>query len=60
MATNTGKIGLGVALLLVSSALILGTGLQEIPLPTIAASVATLGLAAGSLLLGTSEAGRPV
>lgn len=60
MGTNTTKIGVGVVLLLISSALILGTGLQEVPLPAVVGSVAALGLAAGSLLVGTSEGGRPV
>jgi hypothetical protein len=60
MATNTTKIGIGVVLLLISSALILGTGVQGLNLPVIGASLAALGLAAGALLVGTSEDGRPV
>jgi hypothetical protein len=60
MATDTTKIGLGVVLLLISSVLILGTGVQGLNLPTIGATVAALGLAAGALLVGTSDDGRPV
>ena len=60
MATNTTKIGLGVVLLLISSVLILGAGVQGLNLPIIGASIAALGLAAGALLVGTSEGGRPV
>lgn len=60
MATDTTKVGLGVVLLLISSVLILGTGVQGVNLPLIGASVAALGMAAGALLVGTSEDGRPV
>ena len=60
MANNSMKIVVGAVLLLIGSALILGTGLQQIPLPAIAGSVAALLLAAGSVLLGTSEGGQPV
>ncbi|MBV0900662.1 hypothetical protein [Haloarcula salina] len=60
MATDTRKVALGVLLLVVSSALILGTGTIDIGIPTVAAGLAALGLAAGALLVGTSEEGRPV
>jgi len=60
MVSNSAKIAVGVVLLVVSSALILGAGLQGSPVPVAAAAVASLGLAAGSLLVGTSEGGRPV
>lgn len=60
MATDSTKIGLGAVLLLISSVLIIATGLEQIHVPILAASVSTLGLAAGSLLVGTSEGGRPV
>jgi len=60
MATDTRKVALGVLLLVVSSALILGTGTIDIGIPTVAAALAALGLAAGALLVGTSEDGRPV
>ncbi|WP_276271232.1 hypothetical protein [Haloarcula litorea] len=58
MATDTRKVMLGALLLLVSTVLILGP--LGLPVPTVAAGVAALGLAAGALLVGTSEDGRPV
>jgi hypothetical protein len=54
------KVVVGAVLLLIGSVLILGTGLQQLPLPAIAGSIAALLLAAGSVLLGTSEGGQPV
>jgi hypothetical protein len=60
MATDTRKVGLGALLLFVSSVLILGTGQLSLDVPVYAAAVAALGLAAGSLLVGTSEDGRAV
>ena len=60
MATDTRKVGLGVLLLVVSTALILGTGQLGSSLPPILGSLAALGLAAGALLVGTSEDARPV
>jgi hypothetical protein len=60
MPSNSTKVVGGAVLLLIGAALILGTGLQQIPLPAIAGSVAALLLAAGSVLLGTSEGGQPV
>ncbi len=50
----------GSLLLLVSTALIMGTAPLGDALPALAASLATLGLAAGALLVGTSEDARPV
>lgn len=60
MATDKRKVIAGAALLLISSVLILGSGQIEAGLPRVAASVAALGLAAGALLVGTSENVRPV
>ena len=60
MATDTRKVAAGALLLLVSTALILVTGTSGLAVPLVVATVATLGLAAGSLLLGTSENKRPV
>ncbi|WP_336338058.1 hypothetical protein [Haloarcula brevis] len=60
MATDTRKVVLGAVLLAVSTVLILGTGAIDIGIPAAAGTVAALGLAAGALLLGTSEDGRPV
>jgi len=51
----------GVALLLLSSVVLFAAGLADTSLLTGAGlALASLGLAAGSLLLGTSEEGRPV
>ncbi|RXK48450.1 hypothetical protein [Halorientalis pallida] len=60
MPNNSTKIVAGAVLLLIGSALILGAGLRQVPLPAIAGSIAALLLAAGSVLLGTSEGGQPV
>jgi len=60
MATDTRKVILGAVLLAVSTVLILGTGAIDIGIPAIAGAVAALGMAAGALLIGTSEDGRPV
>ncbi|QIO22302.1 hypothetical protein [Haloarcula sp. JP-L23] len=60
MATDNRKVILGALLLFVSTALILGTGPIDVAIPAVAAGVAALGLAAGALLVGTSEDGRPV
>ena len=55
MATNVRKLGFGVALLVVSALLIIGTGTMQAPIPDPLAAVAALGLAAGALLVGLSE-----
>ena len=55
MATNVRKLGIGVALLVVSALVIIGTGTMQAPIPDPLAAVAALGLAAGSLLVGLSE-----
>jgi len=64
MATDKRKVYAGAALLFVSSVLILMSGPFDIGISTtvagVMAGVAALGLAAGSLLLGTSEDGRAV
>jgi hypothetical protein len=60
MATDTRKVILGAVLLAISTVLILGTGAIDIGIPAAAGALAALGLAAGSLLVGTSEDGRPV
>lgn len=60
MATDRRKVALGAVLLLVSTVLILGTGPINVGIPGVAAGVAALGLAAGALLVGTSEERRPV
>ena len=60
MLSGTAKIAIGAVLLLIGSALILGTGLQQFQIPGVVAGVAALVMAAGTLLLGTSESGQPV
>jgi hypothetical protein len=55
MATDVRKLGIGVALLVVSTLLIIGTGVMTAPLPDPMAAVAAIGLAAGALLVGLSE-----
>jgi len=64
MATDKRKVYSGAALLVVSSVLILMSGPFNIGISTTVAgvigAVAALGLAAGSLLLGTSEDDRAV
>ena len=60
MATDTRKVAIGAVLLVASSALILATGTQGSGIPPVGVSIAALGLAAGSLYLGTSEDGQAV
>ena len=64
MATDTRKVALGAVLLFVSTILILVSGPIEVGLQAatagVVAGVASLGMAAGALLVGTSEDGRPV
>jgi hypothetical protein len=59
MAVDTKKVAGGTGLLLVSSVILLGTGVSN-SIPAALVVVAALGMAAGALLLGTSEGGRPV
>ncbi|QSG04369.1 hypothetical protein [Halapricum desulfuricans] len=58
MATDTRKLAVGGGLLSVSSVVIIALGVAD--LPVVVGAVAALGLAAGALLVGTSEGGRPV
>jgi len=64
MATDKRKVWAGAALLVVSSVLILASGPFGLGIPAtvaaVMAGVASLGLAAGALLVGTSEDGRAV
>jgi hypothetical protein len=59
MAVDTKKIVGGAALLLVSSVILLGAGMSN-GIPVVLIVLAAFGMAAGALLLGTSEGGRPV
>jgi hypothetical protein len=59
--TDTTQVLVGAVLLLVGTAVILAVSGRFVPgLPEIAGSLAALGLAAGVLLLGTSDGERPV
>ena len=58
---DTKKVALGVVLLAVSSVILLATGIMREQSLLIPAALASLGMAAGSLLIGTSGSdGRPV
>ncbi len=57
---NSTKILLGAVLLFVSSALLLYLGTPGANIPIVAGGAASLAMAAGALLVGTSEGGRPV
>lgn len=59
--TDTRQVLLGALLLLVGSAIIVGVSGQFVSnVPLVLGSLAALGLAAGTLLIGTSDPGRPV
>jgi hypothetical protein len=62
MATNIRNVGLGILLLAASGAVLMGAGVTQphSNFPLAAAGLASLGMAVGSLLVGTSESGRPV
>lgn len=58
---DTKKVALGVVLLAVSSVILIATGIMREQSLLIPAALASLGMAAGSLLIGTSGSdGRPV
>jgi len=58
--TDTRKVAFGVVLLAISTVLIFGPGALDVAVPVVAIAAGTLGLAAGALLVGTSDPGRPV
>jgi hypothetical protein len=58
--TDSRKVAFGVVLLAISTVLIFGPGALGVAVPIAAIAVGTLGLAAGALLVGTSDSGRPV
>ncbi|MHB9288362.1 hypothetical protein ACKVMT_15135 [Halobacteriales archaeon Cl-PHB] len=59
--TDMRKVLFGAVLLVAGTAIIFGlSGSGAAGLPVALGSLAALGLAAGALLLGTSEPGRPV
>ncbi|MFB6140355.1 MAG: hypothetical protein ABEJ26_07955 [Halosimplex sp.] len=60
--TDTRKVAFGVVLLAVSTVLIFGPGALGLAsvIPAAAIGAGALGLAAGALLVGTADGGRPV
>jgi hypothetical protein len=59
--TDTTQVLAGAVLLLVGTAVILAVSGEFVPgVPEILGSVAAMGMAAGALLLGTSNGERPV
>lgn len=60
-AMDVTKVSLGLLLLAVSSVILFATSPAGTGLPIVAIGVASLGMAAGALLVGTNtEEGRPV
>ncbi|WP_202614424.1 hypothetical protein [Halostella litorea] len=57
---DTKKVALGAVLLVVSSVVLLATGALRDTSLLIPAAIASLGMAAGALLVGTAGDGRPV
>lgn len=60
MASGQTKTVTGVVLLVLSSALLIATGMLGLSIPIVLAALATSGMAAGSLLVGTAGEGRAV
>lgn len=60
MVTAQQKTVAGIVLIVLSSALLLATGVAPVSLPLVLAGLATAGLAAGSLLIGIAGEGPPV
>ncbi|MFB6128860.1 MAG: hypothetical protein ABEJ47_03770 [Halorhabdus sp.] len=59
MAVNSLRQRSGFALVVVSGAIILGIGVTDV-IPVVVAGIAAIGLAAGTLLVGTAGEERPV
>lgn len=53
-------VGIGVVVLLLSTVALLATGLATAPVPSATAALAVLGMAVGSILVGTAVDGSPV
>ncbi|MCL7418032.1 MAG: hypothetical protein M8354_09365 [Halalkalicoccus sp.] len=60
MASDQIKTIAGAILLVLSGALLFATGMLSLSVPIVLAALATTGLAAGSLLIGTTGEGRAV
>lgn len=59
MAMDYRKVAAGVALLLVSSAILVASGDVNATLPVYLVAAAAIGIATGSWLVGTAAEGRP-
>lgn len=59
MATSS-KVGIGAVVLLLSTIALLAIGIPSGPVPGALAVPAVLGMALGSILVGTSVEGNPV
>jgi len=57
---NVTKVSLGLMLLAVSSIIVFATGIVDGSIPVLLAAIGALGMAAGTLLFGTGDEGRPV
>jgi len=57
---DTKKVALGAVLLAASSVVLLATGALQTTSLLVPAAIASLGMAAGALLVGTAGSGRPV
>jgi len=55
MATDMRKLGVGGAILLISSLLIIAASFVTAPIPSETAGIAAIGIAVGTLLVGLSD-----
>lgn len=60
MTMDVRKVVAGIALLVLSSAILVASGDANVTLPLFLTAAAAVGLAAGSWLVGTAGGGRPV
>ncbi len=60
MASDQKMVVTGVSIILASAVVLIATGSLTLDIPFVLAAIGTLGLAAGSLLVGVSERGRAV
>lgn len=60
MTTDVRKVAAGVALILLSSVILVASGDADATIPLYLTAAAAVGIAAGSLLVGTAGEGRPV
>ncbi|WP_332898403.1 MULTISPECIES: hypothetical protein [unclassified Haladaptatus] len=60
MSNEKTRVTFGTLALLVSTIVLFAISFLGSPVPVVLGALAALGMAAGSLLIGTSETGRPV